>query len=399
VLNIKIAIALLCLASSGYGAGEIERLDGSKISIAEADAFARKTLEAAHVTGAQITVLTDGKLVWSAAYGLRGKNPDLPMARETTTWAASITKSVFATYVMQLVERGEFDIDKPVAKQLPKPLDEYNAYRESATEIVKTPEWAKVTPRILLAHASGLLNFVTMEPDKKLRLHFEPGTRFSYSGEGINLVQFLIEQQKGKPLNELMDDAIFNPLQMRRTAIIFRPTLLPDVADRFDLNEKFRSQTRRGPSRAAGSMTTSADDLAKFVSALFAGKIINEKSQAEMFKPVVQIRSLHEFPIARDEPNGREAADVGLAYGVGWGLLTHTRFGRAFFKEGHGDGAQNFITCFERKKACMIILTNSDNGESAFRQLLEKILGDTVTPWEWEGYTPEYISASRKQGN
>jgi hypothetical protein len=57
------------------------------------------------------------------------------------------------------------------------------------------------------------------------------------------------------------------------------------------------------------------------------------------------------------------------------------------------------MICFERRQACMIILTNSDNGELAFRPLLEGILGDRVTPWEWEGYTPEYITQSRKNGN
>ena len=61
----------------------------------------KKTLDAEHVTGAQIAVLNEGKLVWSAAFGLRRKNPDLPMDAETTTWAASITKSVFSTYVMR----------------------------------------------------------------------------------------------------------------------------------------------------------------------------------------------------------------------------------------------------------------------------------------------------------
>jgi hypothetical protein len=53
------------------------------------------------------------------------------------------------------------------------------------------------------------------------------------------------------------------------------------------------------------------------------------------------------------------------------------------------------MICFEKRKTCMILLTNSDNGELAFRPLLETILGDTVTPWEWEGYTPEYIGAAR----
>src|SRR5450755_331202 len=252
----------------------IRRLDGSKISTQDADSFAKKTLAAAHVTGAQIAVLDGGQLVWSAAYGLRRRDPELPMDRETTTWAASITKSVFATYVMQLVERGEFSLDEPVARQLQKPLNEYEPYRETASEIVRDPAWPAITPRMLLAHSSGLANFAFIEPDKKMHLHFRPGTQFRYSGEGINLVQFVIEQKKQKLLNELMQNAIFGPLGMTRTGIIYQKEFEADVADRYDYQEKFRSQTRRFPARAAGSMTTSADDLARFVTALFAGKII-----------------------------------------------------------------------------------------------------------------------------
>ena len=376
----------------------IRRLDGSKISLQDADAFAGKTLKDAHVTGAQIAVLNHGRLVWSAVYGLRRRDPALPMDRETTTWAASITKSVFATYVMQLVERKEFDLDQPIASQLEKPLNEYEAYKDSASEIVHDPAWPTVTPRMLLSHSSGLLNFAFIEPDKKMHLHFKPGSQFSYSGEGIDLVQFVIEQKKHKPLDQLMQEAIFTPLGMTRTGIIYRGEFAADVADRYDLNEKFRSQTKRFPARAAGSMTTSADDLAKFATALLDGKIISNSTRAEMLRPVLRINTLHEFAIRANEGSGKEAEDVGLAYGVGWGLLTHTRYGPAFFKEGHGDGAQNYMICFERSKSCMILLTNSDNGELAFRPLLEKILGDTVTPFEWEGYTPEYIEQSRKNG-
>src|ERR1035437_6530674 len=82
----------------------IRRLDGTTMSADAANAFAGKTLEAAHVTGAEIAVINHGRLVWSAAFGLRRKEPALPMDRETTTWAASITKGVFATYLMHLVE-------------------------------------------------------------------------------------------------------------------------------------------------------------------------------------------------------------------------------------------------------------------------------------------------------
>ena len=371
---------------SGAKVETITRLDGSKISQAEASVFAKKTLQEAHVTGAQIAVLDHGKLVWSAAFGLRSLNPDLPMTTDTNTWGASLTKSVFATYVMQLVERGEFSLDTPVAQQLPQPLDSYEPYRDSASELVHDPAWPTVTPRMLLAHAGGLLNFATIEPDKKMHLHSRPGTQFWYSGEGINLVQFLIEQQKKRPIDELLHDAFFGPLGMKQTGLIYRPAFAANVADRFDAGEHFRSQTKRFPAHAAGSMSTSVADLARFTSALLSGKLLQPPAFRQMLTPYIKINTLHQFPLKLDEPEGEEGKRVGLAYGVGWGLLTNTRFGPAFFKEGHGDGAQNYLICFERRKACMIILTNSDNGENAFKPLLETILGDTVTPWEWERY-------------
>jgi CubicO group peptidase (beta-lactamase class C family) len=381
------------------GEATIRRLDGSRITVSAASKLAKETLAAQQVTGAQIAFVDRGKLVWSEAFGMRSVDPPLPMERTTTTWAASITKGLFATYVMQLVERGELDLDQPVARMLAKPLDQYEPYAEKALLLVKDPQWARVTPRMLLAHTSGLLNFAFLEPDKQMHLHFAPGTKYWYSGEGFNLLQFAIEQQKGKPLDVLMQEAIFTPLGMTRTGIVFRKEFEADIADRYGAAGQFLAKTRRNPSRAAGSMTTTADDLARFASALFAGRIIKPATRRKMLQPVIPIRTLHQFPIAADEPEGAEAKNVGLAYGVGWGLLTRTPFGPAFFKEGHGDGAQNYMICFERRQACMILLTNSDNGELAFRTLLERIFGDTVTPWEWEGYTPEYIATSRKQGN
>jgi len=223
-----------------------QRLDGSRISAAEADAFARKTLSDARVMGAQLAVMQNGRLAWSAAYGLRGRKPDLPMDTNTSLWAASITKGVFATYVMQLVEQGKFNLDKPMAAQLPQPLDTYPAYREIASELVKDPRWAKVTPRMLLSHSSGLANSRFVEPDHKLHLHFTPGSAFRYSGEGINLVQFLVEQQQGKPLNQLMKEALFTPLGMNRSDLIYEPALGADLADRFDAQGNLTDETAKG---------------------------------------------------------------------------------------------------------------------------------------------------------
>ncbi|WP_031498855.1 serine hydrolase domain-containing protein [Bryobacter aggregatus] len=375
-------------------AANIERLDGSKISTIEAEAFARKTLEEAKVAGAQLAVINNGKLAWSMAFGIRTLEPKQPMQTTTAIWAASITKGVFASYVMQLAARGEIQLDKPIAPQFPKPLNEFEPYKLTAEELVKDPQWQLVTPRMLLSHTSGLHNFAFLEPDKKMHLHFKPGTSFLYSGEAINIVQFYIEQQKQKPLDQLMQEALFTPLGMNQSGIIFQKKMEPNIADRFNASGAFISQTRRFPARAAGSLTTSVEDLARYTEAILNGKVLTAASRKDMLRPVLMLKSLHQFPVEANEPEGKEGPAVGLAYATGWGVLTKTKFGPAFFKEGHGDGAQNYMICFTRSKSCMILLTNSDNGELAFRPLLEKILGNTVTPWEWEGYTP-----SRRQSN
>ncbi len=369
----------------------IQRLDGSRITITEAERFAQKILDEAHVTGAQIAVLQHGKRVWVHSFGLRNKAENLPMNNDTTTWAASITKSVFASFVMQMVEAGELSLDASIATYLPKPLPEYDRYKDLAGD----ERWRKITPRMLLSHTAGFANFAALEPDQKLRIHWEPGTRFAYSGEGINLLQFAIEQKTGRSLTDLEQEHIFGPLGMHQTSLVWQPRFTANVAGGHNSEGKYSAFVQRTSPRAAGSMMTSINDLTTFTEALLANKVMSAESRANMLKPVISIPYKHQFPTLIEE-KGTEGPAVGLAYGAGWGLLTKTKYGPAFFKEGHGDGAENYLICFEQSGTCMIILTNSDNGELAFRPLLETIIGDTVTPWEWEGYTPERILYSRE---
>lgn len=391
---------------AGSAATAIRRLDGTSLAVDSADALARRLVAEHRITGLQVAVVDDGRLAWSAAYGTRARGdgagsaavgPDLPMQRTTTTWAASITKALFATYVMRLVEQGRFDLDVPVARQLPQSLDAYPAYREKAALLVRDPRWVSVTPRMLLSHTGGLRNFATMEPDGRMRLHEVPGTRYRYSGEGINLVQFLVEQRLGGPLDSLMQADLFEPLGMTRTSLVFRPALAHDVADRFGADGRFLAKTRRSPARAAGSMTSTAEELAGFAIALMDGRVLRPSTRAAMLAPQVRITARTQFGPGSDTDDGEEARRFGLAYGIGWGLLTRTPHGPAFFKEGHGDGAQTYLLCHPRRGSCLVLLANSDNGEFAFRPLVNALLGTDAVPWTWEGYTPDQIRAAQEQ--
>ena len=402
-------LTTLSLAAQSPTDQTIRRLDGSHIGSSAASALAERILKENKVTGAEIAVLNDGHMVWISGFGLRDKQNNLPMTPVTTTWAASITKGVFAVYVMTLVEQHRLDLDRPIVQLLDKPLDSYPDYKQTAGDLVRDQRWSAVTPRMLLSHTSGLANFASLEPDKKMHLHYAPGSRFAYSGEGLNLLQFVIEQREHQPLEELMQKTIFTPLEMRYTSMVWNEVLASNVADRYDANSNFISHTRRDHARAAGSMTTAATDLARLAAALTNDgrkaqgpvgsdstlSIVHASSLETLFTPAIRIDTKHQFPTF-DETKSSEGPSVGLAYGLGWGLLTKTKYGPAFFKEGHGDGAQNYMICFTKHRDCMIILTNSDNGELAFKPLLEGVLGDTVTPWEWEGYTREGILASRQ---
>ena len=385
------AFAAESTACTAQAKAKIHRLDGSSISGAKASNIARKALADAHVTGAQIVVLNAGKQVWSEAFGLRDVANKLPLTPETIMWGASFTKGLFAAYVMTLVDAGYLDLDKPVWNYLGRPLPQFDRYKDLAGDV----RWRKITARHLLDHTSGLANYPSLEPDGKMRIHWEPGTRFGYSGEGINLLQFIVEKRMSKPLQPMMQERIFNQLAMTHSSLVWQDSFAQNAANGYDPNGVNLGHQPRTNARAAASMDTTAEDMGRFLTGLLSGRVMTANAQNQMLQPQIPITTAHQFPTLVDS-KGDEAPRVGLAYGLGWGLLTNTKYGPAFFKEGHGEGAQNYMICFRQHNDCMVILTNSENGELAFRPLLEKILGDTVTPWEWESYTPAAIAESRK---
>ncbi|HEX4155057.1 MAG TPA: serine hydrolase domain-containing protein [Acidobacteriaceae bacterium] len=388
------SLLLLCVFSLTVGASAqtLHRLDGTTLTAQQARSIADRELTADHVTGAQIALLHNGRMVWTYAYGLRDIQQHLPMTTDTYTWAASITKSVFATWVMKLVEEHRLNLDTPIAQLMPQGI---SGYFHDTSLLTADPRYAKLTPRILLSHTSGLPNFAPADfPDGKLRIQFDPGIRYAYSGEGLTLLQYVIEQAvTHEPLETSMQRDLFTPLGMNTTSLTYNQRFGPNSAARYGATGNFLNYTRRNPARASGSMATSVNDLSRFLEALWAGRILRPPTRKQMFSPQIRINFAHQFP-TNDRTTSSEGPRVGLAYGLGWGLLTRTKFGPAVFKEGHGDGAENFMICFTRHNDCMVILTNSDNGELAFRPLLEQLLGDTVTPWVWEGYTREQLLAN-----
>jgi CubicO group peptidase (beta-lactamase class C family) len=375
------ALFLVMFATSASSQPAITRPDGGKLTPAHIDSTVNRLIQAAHVTGAGVALFHRGKIVYLNAYGQRDTAKDLPLTPDSVMTAASLNKSAFATVVMRLVQRGTLDLDKPIEQYLGKPLGDFERYADLAGD----PRTARLTLRILLDHTTGFANFRDFEDDHKLQFHYDPGTHYGYSGEGINLAQFVVEKVTGKSATALMQEELYTPLKMTRSSMVWEPRFESDFANGYDEYGRSLGPERRKSPSAAGSMQTTPRNYALFLSALMGGEVLSAPMRDKMLTPQIRIRSAHQFPSLNTETT--TAYDpIDLSYGIGWGLY-QSPYGPAFFKEGHDEGWRNFVLFF-RNGDGMLVMTNSSNGEGIFKPLVEALLGETGFPFDWDGYTP-----------
>jgi len=341
--------------------------------------------------GLAVAVIDGGRVHYVRAYGVRNAKGD-PLQTDTVMYGASLTKTVFAYTVLQLVDQGKLSLDVPLADYLDKPLteydtnaiypDKYGPYRDLAGD----PRWKRITARMALTHSTGFANFWWDEPDQKLRIHFDPGSRYSYSGEGLILLQFVIEngrKDKGLGLDlGKLTQANFDRLGMTRTSLKWRPDFRPNLADGFNDRGQAIEHDERSKVRVAGSMDTTIADLSKFVAALSRHDGLSAASYAEMVKPQLHIGTATQFPnFAPDLPAERQRKDLFAGLGL---IVFDGPQGRGFFKGGHDEQTANTMVCIKKGRRCALILSNDVRAEAGFAELVRFLLGETGVPYEWE---------------
>jgi CubicO group peptidase (beta-lactamase class C family) len=354
-------------------------------SMPDREAIARTAQTAMSATGARglaIATIDRGKVVSVQAFGERNAKGD-PLTPQTIMYGASLTKAVFAYSVLRLVDEGKVDLDKPIAGMLAKPLPDYgnlDAYGNWG-DLAGDDRWRTITPRIVLNHSTGFANFHFLEPDEKLRIHFDPGSRYGYSGEGIMLLQFGIEKGLGLDAGKEIQRLVFDPLKMPNSSLVWRPDFAANLADGWEIDGKAVPHDERGRVRAAGSMDTTISDLANFAAALVSGQGLSKASRNELLRPGLAIRSRSQFPtLDGDAPAGEQPK--GVASSVG--LITFTGpQGAAFFRGGHNDSTGNTLVCLEKGQRCVLIMSNDVRAEAAFPMIVRDILGETGAPWRW----------------
>lgn len=374
---------------------EIERLDGSLITQDSLTLKIQQLTTDAQVHGIAISIFDDNQIAFQKVFGYKNNPAKQEMGIHTNMYGASLSKAVFGVLVMKLAEEGILDLDQPLESYLPKKIYEYEPqtrWHDNFSELRKDTLYHKITARMCLSHTSGFPNWRWFESDKELKVKFEPGTRYMYSGEGLVYLQVVLEKMTGKNLEQLAQEKIFRPLQMSNTSYKWHHAYSKDFAFGHNLHGDIYEKDTDNEPRSASTMETTPYDYSLFLEAVLQQRILKNASWEELFKPQIRIRSLTQFPPG-SEIESSSNDNIQLSYGLGWGVF-ETPYGTAAFKEGNGNGFQHYTIVFPDQGKGIMLMTNSENGDGIFKELLEVGLMDIYTPWKWENYIP-YNSASK----
>jgi CubicO group peptidase (beta-lactamase class C family) len=361
---------------------QLERIDGSHVSVEYLEEYVTALMDSAGVIGLQMAIINNGRIAYSHAFGLKSRASEISPDENTIFRGLSFSKTVFAYLLMQLVEDGQLELDRPLAEYLEKPIGEYPEWEDLAGDA----RLGEVTARRVLTHTTGWPNFRMQLEGGKLGFLYPPGEWFNYSGEGFHFLQFIVEQITDKPLDVLARERIFHPLGMTRTSYVWEEAFEDNHADGHTEEQHLIKMARRSEPSAAGSMLSTASDYARFLVAVLGGGGLEQSSTDQMLTAQVPVESLRMFgPLSREETEDNRL--INLSWGLGWGLF-ESDAGRAFFHTGHATGWENYTVTYLDKKIGIVLMSNSSNFESIAGRIVRQAIGDRHSPFTWLMYRP-----------
>ena len=334
-----IVIALIVLGASISGKAD------------KIDDYITGQMQRLHIPGASLAIVRDGRLLKAEGYGVDNLELKAQATKATVYEIGSNTKQFTAAAIMMLVEDRKISLDDSVTKYFAE----------------APPAWRGVTIRHLLTHTSGIQNHVAV-PDWldvfrtnlkfetapprdellkmffKLPLEFQPGETWAYDNTGYYLLGIVIEKASGKSYWQFLDERIFKPLRMNATRNTDPQPIVPNRASGYEWkNDHFENRPVLLPPIAfsAGSLLSTAEDMAKWDAALYTEKLLKKSSLDEIWTAAAT----------------NDKAAMPFNYGFGW--FVDTYHGHRFVQHSGGTpGFSSVIYRFIDDKLTIIILTN-----------------------------------------
>jgi serine beta-lactamase-like protein LACTB len=377
-----VVVGLMGAASAGvpvraqqYGApyGESTRpASRYEPAIAEARALLTKFMAEHGVPGLAIAVGIDGDMVWSEGIGFANVEQRILVTPMTRFRSGSVAKAITSTAAAVLSERGQLDYDAPVQRYVPSFPD----------------KGVKITARQLAGHLAGLRYYPNGTNDDEFysTTHYhdvvdtlaifkddplihKPESKYFYTTYGTNLLGAAIQGAAGKPFPAVMQELVFDPLQMHSTTMDEFDAIIPDRTSYYERNNP-------GPAGTYQNRYTygAAKTLGKLLNAPFADNSNKWPGGGMITTPVDLVR----FGTAHLQPGYLKAATLKehftpmhtsdgktTNYAMNWDVRPDDQGRTTWSKGGSSVGGKSILLMFPKEKVVIAIqdnLTNANYG-------------------------------------
>ena len=307
--GLRLTLVVFALAGTCLSQGTVERMQQLVQPFADAQVFMGSVLVAQH-----------GKVLFNKSYGYAELEWNVPNSPTTRFNIASVTKQFTAAAILLLEDRGKLKTDDFITKYLPD---------------APSP-WDKITIYNLLTHTSGISDdaakYTPGTPDSLVLLNkplkSQPGEKYFYVDTGYLVLGYLIERISGQTYTDFVQENIFKPLGMNDSGMFSFVTVTPRRAagywpGSYGIENAERPDARIGFS--SGSLYSSTEDLLRWETALFGGKLLSPASLQKMTTP---FRSNYACGLQVNRVNGRLVIEHG---GNNIGFNAHL----AYYPEDH----------------------------------------------------------------
>jgi methyl acetate hydrolase len=255
------------------------------------DEVLASSVENGRIPGVIVIAATSDEIIYEGAAGFRDVESNIEMTVDTITRIASMTKAITSVAVMQLVEKGNIELDSPVGEFLPqlKEVEVLEGFEADNNPILR-PAKAVVTVHQLLTHTSGYVYEIWNENAARyarteyaadddfldVPVAFDPGTKWEY-GISTDILGVLVEAISGQSLDDYFREHIFIPLGMSDTYFIVPEEKLPRLATAYFKSEQGEltpipySRPTGDFFSGGGGLRSTAHDYVRFMQAILNG--------------------------------------------------------------------------------------------------------------------------------
>ena len=350
----------LVINCKGYTQDASVKGTNSKVlSIANLSTEIDRIRQEEKLPGISIAIINHNEIVYHEVFGVNNVQTQEPVDKQSIFEAASLSKPVFAYFVMKLVEEGIIDLDRPLYKYLPHPSIAKDFQKDAKL----------ITARMVLAHQTGLPNHAMGE---KMKLAFKPGTDFLYSGEAYQYLAAIVGLQFSlnwkKEINKIFQSKVTKPLNMPHSTFVWDDYLAKHKVFGHDKNGIPRlnhpaPEYWDGSFQAYSTLHSEAGEYANFIVAMLKKQGLRPHSFNEMLKEQTHFKD--------DNPLKQQIGQTG--WGLGFAQKV-TKDYTLHMHTGNNHDFQSYAMFIPGKEYGLVVFTNSDK-MIPFLMKLSEVLG------------------------